>query len=158
MDKIGYLIVVLVTLLSTIHAIYWSYTHLKKGKMQSIYLFDHSIYSFKNQHKEAYNVLLFNCIMSALGIIIWPWFFLGYFHISWNFKSNLFIGLITSALGIFTFYYINKYIKKGEASLYGWRTYSFKKQPKEAYLLLLLSCFIGVLSIFVGILFLLVNK
>ncbi len=166
MDKTSYLIVALIVFLSTLHAIYRTYQFLKQGKMRLIYIFAHTFHSFKTQSREACQNLFFNCIMSALGIIVGIWSLVYYLHLTTYFEIVLKVinplvgGLISISIGFFTFYYANKYLKKGEASVYGYKNYLFKSQLNEAYTIFLINCFIGVASILLGLILLLpyINK
>lgn len=69
-------------------------------------------------------------------------------------------GLLILSIGIFVFYYTNKYYKEGkmrEISMFRSKFYSFKKQPKKAFWTMVINCIIGILGIISGIGLLLVH-
>ena len=49
--------------------IHYTYTYLKKGKIRTVYVFDHNVYSFKKEPRKAYIALIFNGIVAILGFI-----------------------------------------------------------------------------------------
>ena len=74
---------VLVGIGGFIFVIHHSYKHLRKGKIQSIYIFAHAVYSFKKEPLKAVLCLIFNFIIALLCLITGIMFILSYFHINW---------------------------------------------------------------------------
>ena len=102
--------------------------------------------------------MLTNCIVSILAIIGGIALVLNYFNIMITTINSLFVGSISITIGIFTFYHTYKNLKKGAVSVYNYKSYFFKSEPKAAFRTLLINCFISVLSIFVGIILLLPKR
>jgi len=61
-EYIGDLILGIIGIVGSIFVIYNSYKYLRKGKIRSINVFAHKIYSFKKEPVEASLILLINLI------------------------------------------------------------------------------------------------
>jgi len=81
MGRNSLLFVGLFGVIGAIFTINHTYKYLKKGKIQSIQIFSHTIFSFKKEPHKAYMILAFNSIIALLSLIVGIGFILMYFNI-----------------------------------------------------------------------------